>query len=237
MAQSVSNIGIKGFRSQGSTNLEIEGLDELRQRLEFIESKSPNMQKGITKIIRVVMAKATKEVMAGAKAVLPNDPSQAYRAVRSLLYKRIYGANINILTGKRKRQAQSIPDSPTQTGRGGNRRKRSANTIRMMGYWGEDRGFILRWINDGTNVRHISTSNNTKVNKRIGRGVTSASVSGSRNGNRGRITGHPWFKDTSMQAMYNASARITELIDETITEIWGAEALSGLTGTTTHNVV
>jgi len=237
MAQSVANIGIKGFRSQGSTNLEIEGLDELVKRLEYIESKSPNMKLAITKIIRIVMAKATKEVMEGAKDVLPNDPGQAYRAVRSLLYKRIYGANINILTGKRKRQAQAIPESPTQTGRGGNRRKRSANTIRMMGYWGEDRGFILRWINDGTKMRYISTDNNTKVNKSIGRGRTSESVSDSRNGNRGMITGQHWFKDTSMQAMYDASARITALIDETITEIWGADALSGLTGTTTHNTI
>jgi len=184
-----------------------------------------------------VMAMATKEVQEGAKSALPNDVSQAYRAVRSLVYKRIYGGNINILTGKRKRGSQPIPASPTQSGRGGNRRQRSANTIRMMGYWGEDRGFVLRWINEGTNPRHIGTSNNTKVNKRIGRGVTSASVAGSRNGNRGRITARHWFEGASMSALYDASARMTAMVDEAIMQVWGEGALGGLTGTATHNVV
>jgi len=214
MAQSVSNIGIKGFRSQGSTNLEIEGVDELKQRLEYIQTKDPQMKRTITKIVREAMNRVYKKMQAEAKGAMNTDPKQAYRALNKMVYKRIFGGNVNILTGRRKRADANVPEAP---GRGhlvgGNRMKRSATTQRMLGYWGEDRGMILRWLNMGTDPRE------------------------SRCGNRGSIAATRWFSNNAPQAMYDACQMITETIDEVITEVWGEKALGRLTGTTTHNTI
>lgn len=230
------NAGIDhGFTSSGSNVIMVEGIVDIQKRLSRLQTKHPNMQRDMRRIMQVVIREARKELLKDAKGEVGNgyvnssgDPRKAYRAIKSMVYKRIFGGNVNIISRrKRGKYAANIPPQKDQgTKRGGNRRKRSNETQRMMSYWGEDRGFILRWLNNGTKGRRIRTSTNSSVNKLIGRGRTSASLDSKRNGFRGKITGTHWFGTASREAMYEASEMLTSLIDRAITEVWGSESLS-----------
>ncbi len=115
---------------------------------------SPAMKRELQAIIRRAINNARKNIVKDAQDVLENDPREAYRAVRSSVYKQILGGQVNILSprrrgaGTRYQRPRKLDENPHQ--RGGNRRKRSRDTIRMDSYQGKDRGFILRFQNAGT---------------------------------------------------------------------------------------
>lgn len=212
----------------------VEGIVDIEKRLMRLQTKHPNMERDMKRIMQTVIRDARKELLKDAKGEIgsgfPNsdgDPRQAYRAIKSMVYKRIFGGNVNIISRrKRSKYSASIPPQKDRGHQvGGNRRKRSNTTQRMMSYWGEDRGFILRWINNGTKGRRIRTDNNSSVNKFIGRGHTSASLESKRNGFRGKITGTHWFGTASRESMYEASDKLTALIDRAIREVWGSDSI------------
>jgi len=118
--------------------------------LERLLTKDPTMEQYMLTAISYVMEQARRDVVSAAATALKHDPRGAARAVRRTIYRRILGANLNILRKKRAGQAASVPAST---------RGRSADTERMMGYQGSDRGFILRFVNKGTDKREVSTIN------------------------------------------------------------------------------
>lgn len=182
--------------------VELQGVDEVLQGLDNLTVNSKTMQKHLKTIIRKVLADARKQVSKDAKGILPNDPRKAYVAVRHSVYKRIFGGQINILARRRANNKMSIyhPPRTLRPGqRGGNRRKRSADTNRIDGYYGSDRGFILRFVNEGT-VRRDT-----------------------RYGNRGSIKGRKWFLDSSTKALNKAAEEMSALIDRAIEEVWTAQ--------------
>jgi len=219
---------------QGVMYVEVEGMEELRERLERLRTTHPEMKADLKKIMRVVIKQARKDLLKISKSEVGSgyansqgDQRKAYRAIKSMVYKRIFGGNVNIMSKKSAgKYRASLPPKKIQHGRGGNRRERSERTIRMMSYWGEDRGFILRWLNNGTARRQIRTENNTRLNKMVMRGTTSASLDKKRTGNRGKIDGTNWFGTSSVEEMNKMSEYLTKLIDRAITEVWGADAIT-----------
>ena len=69
---------------------------------------------------------------------------------------------------------------------------RSRRTEDLMTYQGSDRGFILRFLNAGTNDRE------------------------SRIGNRGAISPRSFFASSSQQAMEKAAAQLDNMIENLI---------------------
>lgn len=172
--------------------------------LERILLNSPEMEKKVQDIVRKVLAAARGQVSQHVKGEMANDPRQAYRAVKHAVYKRILGGNISILN-KRTAGKNRAPLPPvvhrleTETNRkgnhrGGNRIRRSERTEDLLTYQGSDRGFILRFINAGTNSRN--------------------------NGVRptGAIAARNFFANSSQKAMEKASEQLTQLIDQLIAE-------------------
>jgi hypothetical protein len=108
---------------------------------------------------------------------------------------------VNILNKKRAGSPSNY--EPTHTlrpgQRGGNRRPRSERTKRLQGYMGSDRGFVLRFLNAGTNSR------DTKY------------------GNRGAIAGTNWFGNRSQKAMEAATRNLANYIDELIKKEFNAQ--------------
>ena len=185
------------------------------QNLRAAMSTDPKMRKVIQQHIREALFEARRDVMAAFPA--ESDPRDARRAIRTSVYDKVLGGNINILTGKKAHGTNNYEPQRTLTPgqRGGNRRKRSQRTQQVMSYAPLDRGFILRFVNSGTKTRVIGFRNTLKGNRtryenrvyRINRGDMS------RTGNRGAIAPRNWFKQSAESALGTAAANIAEMIE------------------------
>ena len=186
------------------------------QNLRAAMSTDPKMRKVIQQHIREALFAARREVMSALPAD-NGDPRQSRRAIRTTVYEKILGGNINILTGKKAHGGGSYepPRTLTPGQRGGNRRPRSERTKQIMGYGPLDRGFILRFVNSGTKTRVIGFRNTQKSNRskyearvyRISRGDKA------RTGNRGSIAPRNWFMSSAESALSDAAQMIADLIE------------------------
>lgn len=182
---------------------EVDGIVRQKQELESLLMSNPAMEKKVQGLIRKVLLAARKQIVGDIKngSVMKSDPRQTYKAVKSAVYRRILGGNVSILN-KRKAGARGpvppiVHKLETQVNskgnhRGGNRMPRSRRTEDLLTYQGSDRGFILRFLNAGTEGRE------------------------SRVGNRGSIAARNFFGTSSQQAMERAAEQLDNLIEELI---------------------
>lgn len=203
-------ISVTANRAFFMFGLEINDAVVLEQKQVFEQalSTNPKTQKALQKLIRQVIQEAREKVVSAASDKMKNDPRGAARAVRTAVYKKILGANINIYNS-RKAHGQNSYEPPRKgvSGRGGNRRTRSGRTRQIMGYAPLDRGFILRWINDGTpGARNIEFTPNDrrKVDKWNKHPNT---------GNRGNIAARNFFRGAGERALAQAADNLATLID------------------------
>lgn len=175
--------------------VQTEGFVEQRKELEKLLTTNPEMEKAVQDMVRKALSFARSKMTAAARNAMDSDPRQAYKAVRTMVYRQILGGNINILNKKRA-GSPSGSYQPARTlkpgQRGGNRRARSQRTEQVDGYMGSDRGFILRFVNNGTAQR------DTKY------------------GNRGAIAARNWFGNNSQAAMEEAAGKLAQMIDNII---------------------
>jgi len=185
------------------------------QNLRAAMSTDPKMRKVIQQHIREALFEARRDVMAAFPA--EHDPREARRAIRTSVYDKVLGGNINILTGKKAHGTNNYEPQRTLTPgqRGGNRRKRSERTKQIMSYAPLDRGFILRFVNSGTKTRVIGFRNTLKGNRdRYNSRVTRITRGDKANtGNRGAIAARNWFKQSAESALGTAAASIAEMIE------------------------
>ena len=210
---------IGGNGSQSSGGGSIDGsivklkvnADAIKLNVKHIESMitdNPDLRKKLQDAIREDVWKARNSVVNNMSGIFANgDPAQARRAVRNIVYESVLGANLNILEMKkgtarwRVRQVErKVELNPKM--RGGNRCKRSPNTIRMHGYEGKARGMILRWVNSGM----------TKTSERI-----------TKYGNRGSITARNFFEPLASAALEVVSQHLAQMIEEEIAKAFNEE--------------
>ena len=188
------------------------------QNLRAAMSTDPKMRKVIQQHIREALFETRRQMM-GDAPFGNGDPRHAARSIRTSVYEKVLGGNINILTGKKAHGAVNYEPPRKGTsdpmGRGGNRRKRSERTKQVMSYGPLDRGFILRFVNSGTKTRVIGFRNTIKGNRARYNKAVSRIHSGekSRTGNRGSIAARNWFMSASESALANAAANIAELVE------------------------
>ena len=195
-----------------SNTIEIEGLDEQIKQLRRMMSEDPYFRRRVNAVIKTVLSAARKQVAQQAQGAMDSDPRHAYKAVRSAVYRRILGGNLNILQ-KRKAGAPGNYQKPRKglPKRGGNRWGRSERTRQLGGYEGTDRGFILRFINAGASNRAIRSYTDSS-------GTRHDLLTHAKGGSRGNISARNWFGQASQQALENASASMQEFIDQIINE-------------------
>ena len=195
-----------------SKTIEIEGLDEQVKQLRRMMSENPYFRRRVNAVIKTVLSTARKQVAQHAQDSMDSDPRHAYKAVRSAVYRRILGGNLNILQ-KRKAGAPGNYQKPRKglPKRGGNRWGRSERTKQLEGYEGADRGFVLRFINAGASNRAIRSYTDSS-------GTRHDLLTHAKGGSRGNISARNWFGQTSQQALENASASMQEFIDQIINE-------------------
>ena len=193
---------------------------EQQKVLEAALSTNPKTQKALQKLIRKALMQARIELSDYIKTKLANDdPRGAARAVRTSVYKKILGGNINILNSRKAHGTNSYePPRTLRPGqRGGNRRPRSARTNKVMHYAGEDRQFILRFVDSGTKQRAIERL--TEVKRASGGSKFVWKQDASKYGNRGSIAARNFFKAGAEPRLIRATEYLADLIDEELETI------------------
>ena len=198
----------------------ITGLEAFERKIEQLKTTNPGFEKRLRDVIRKVLKQARDELSKKAESGLgmKSDPRHAYKAVRYAVYKRIFGGQVNILQSRKAHSPNSYePQRKLREGqRGGNRRLRSKRTDKVIHYEGMDRGFILRFLNNGTQQRAIER---LIEYKRAGGGSKFKWVSdASQYGNRGSIASRNWFGRVSLEEFQSISHAMQTIIDEVIKE-------------------
>ena len=167
----------------------------------FVSNK--DTRKRIRKIIREELKDAVKSLREDARYAMEEDPRKAYKAVKSMVYRKILGGNVSILS-RRKAGARyqlirprKLDQNPHQ--RGGNRRPRSERTESLETYYGADRNFVLRFLNSGTVSREAKY------------------------GARGAIAARNWFANAAPHEMDLAVENLSAVIEEELTEAFNKE--------------
>ena len=184
-----------------------------QQNLKAAMTTDPKLRKVIQGHIREALYEARREMMGDFPG---NDPRNSRKSIRTSVYEKILGGNINILTGKKTHsQQQYEPPRKGSVGRGGNRRLRSERTKQIMSYGPLDRGWILRIVNSGTKTRVIGFRNTVKGNLSRYNATVSRISRGDkvRTGNRGAIAPRNWFDVSSERALGKAAQSIAEMIN------------------------
>ena len=102
----------------------------------------------------------------------------------------------------------------------------STRTDNLTTYYGKDRGFILRFLNDGTyksNPRVIEfkyNGNREKVKRGSQGGDISKYGKTTNTGSRGTITPRNWFTNAAPQALAHMSEQLETIIDEELSEVF-----------------
>ena len=180
---------------------------ETNVHLEKLLTSDPEMEKEIRAIVSKVLRTAVKEVSHEAAQHIQNDPRGAYKAVRKMVYKRMLGGNINILSPRRAGKRGAAP--------GGNR-GRLARTADILSYRGVDRSFILRFLDSGTDDRKASYMNGHRIirenisERPNRRGGYMTKVIGG----RGRIMARGFFGPAAEKAIANAAKEMTVLFEK-----------------------
>jgi len=184
---------------------------EQKQALEAALSSDPKTQKILRRIIRAEIFAARDEVVSNIK-FKNGDPRGTARAVRTTVYKKILGANINIFNSRKAHGSNDYEPQRYPSARGGNRRKRSERTATMMSYSPLDRGMILRWQDSGTREREIAfTTNDRRKADKWNKHPNS--------GYRGSISAGDFFRSYGERAIGRMSDRISYIIENELANI------------------
>lgn len=197
------------------------GVKLQEKNLERMMTSNPETRKAIQELIRETMWEARNATAHEVQGIIGNK-GQSARSIRNIVFKKILGGNVNILNKKRgeakwrvtqpKRKVDANPHMW-----GGNRRKRGFITIRNQGYEPTARGFILRFLNDGTNQRFIGGRNKYKSNTEYLNRIESG------RGNRGRIIRGDFFERIARQQLGDAAEKLSKMVEEEIAKIYNQQ--------------
>lgn len=201
-----------------NNGVEITGLSEFEAKLQKLKTDNPGFEKRLRGAIRKVLgeARANLRKAAGSGLNMESDPRHAYKAVRFAVYKRLLGGQVNILNSRRAGGGSYYEPSRHPSVRGGNRRPQSVRTRKVMSYQGIDRGFILRFLNQGTKDRNIEHL--VQIRRADGTSKFRWGNDNGRYGNRGSIAARNWFKGASLAELQSVSHQMQTLIDDIINE-------------------
>ena len=201
---------------------EIDGFVQQRKELEALLMSNPQMEKKVQGLIRKVLVQVRRAIGEAAGDAMKSDPRQAYKAVKTAVYRQILGGNVSIYRKKRASGGGGSYEPPhtLRPGqRGGNRRPRSGRTKKLQSYMGSDRGFILRFLESGTQERGINFTPD-EAREHVHRGSRGGNLKKYgktiNTGTRGNIAPRNFFGRSSQQAMRNAAGNIVQMIDELI---------------------
>lgn len=188
------------------------------QAASVVDSK---LGKRLREVIAAEMKAARDSIVASIK-FKNGDPRGAAHSVRRVIYKKILGGNINILDGRNAKHGNNYePPRKVYPGvggkRGGNRMLRSQRTQDILTLDPRSRGFILRFVNSGTNPRYIGGRNVTGNNRNM-RNFFKMQEEGT--GYRGSIAPRNFFGNRGGQEMQKALTNLCGIIDQEFNKLF-----------------
>ena len=171
---------------------------EQQKVLEAALSTNPKTQKALQKLIHKALMEVRPELVSAARGAMGSDPRGAAHGIRTAVYKKILGGNINILNMRKKAGKPTTYEPPRKLQphqRGGNRVPRGKRTDTVMHYGPHDRQWILRFINSGTSER------------------MAGSRGGRLSGNRGSIAASNFFRGAGERALTKAADNLAMMIN------------------------
>lgn len=187
----------------------IEGYVENARILERLLTKDADFSKAYRKLIRKALQEAKRRVGSDVRynIGIAKDPRDAYKAVKLAVYKKVFGGNISILNRSKSGNVKTSyhpPRTLNASKRGGNRVPISARTLAVNSYYGLDRAFVLRWLEEGT----------YKTPRR-----QAGTRGGRMHGNRGKIEAKHVFSNDAPKELEKAINEIAESFAEYINKV------------------
>lgn len=193
---------------------------EQKAALEAALTTNPKTEKVLRDIIRELIRQARDEVVQGIRFA-NGDPRGSKEAVRTTVYKKVFGANINIFSRKRAGSNKNgyVPPRSLRPGqRGGNRVLKSERTQSLQEYGPLDRGFVLRFVNEGTGERAVKFKTDER-RESVHRGSQGGSKYGKtiNTGRRGSIKPRNFFKPLGDRALDKMRDNLSTILEEELT--------------------
>ena len=188
---------------------------EDQRTLEAALSTNPKTNEALQGLVRKCILEARHSVAMSIKFA-NGDPRNTRQAVRSTVYRKVFGGNLNILDSKKKHGKNAYQTPKTNRGhlRGGNRMARSKRTQQILDYAPFDRGFIMRFVDSGTKQRFVGFRNAQKSNSsRYLDTKQRWDAGGGRTGNRGAIAARGFFQRYGERALEIAADKLAALIE------------------------
>lgn len=172
---------------------------EVMKAFEGLRLDEVAKRKDLRKIVRKEIGDVRKKVVQAAAGAMATDPNRSRNAVLGTVYKNVIGGSVSLFDRKVKKMRLV---KQKRGGASGIIRNRyvSDRTKQIRGYMPENRGFILRFLNKGTQAR--------TANGRGGRG------------NRGAITGKNFFEPVATAGMRMAAENMRRQVDKMIEDVW-----------------
>ena len=152
------------------------------------------------------------------------DPRGTAKAVKRYVSRKYLGGVLSILDGKKSSGGRNSYEAPRKVypgmkgKRGGNRMIRSNRTQEMLSYPSADRGFILRFVNSGTNPRYAN-GRNGKWSKN-GTNATFGRLQDQGDYFRGSIAPRNFFAPAGEREILKAMNNLSAIIDEEYNKIF-----------------
>ena len=123
------------------------------QLLKVLDVENVMDKKSMRKLLRQAASPIAKGVRNAFRSSVGSDPRKAYQAVKVAVYRQANGVNVSLLNGRGGGSSvASVVRGGGASGITRNRRK-SERTEAQQGYWGKNRAFVLRFLNQGTKSR------------------------------------------------------------------------------------
>ena len=188
-----------------------------QKALEAALSTNPKTQKALQKLVREVVLEARRKVVNSIQFD-NGDPRNTRQAIRTTVYRKILGGNLNILNSKKSHSGTNgyVAPRKLRTGqRGGNRipLDPEGRTYKIQHYPPFDRQFIMRFVDSGTKQRFVGFRNAMSSNhNRYLQTKDRWDAGKTRTGNRGAIAARGFFARYGERAMEMAADKLAGLI-------------------------
>lgn len=181
--------------------------------LQACMSVDSEINKRLRELIFQELKRVRNDIARGLKFA-NGDPRGTRGAVKRYVASKYLGGVVSILDGKASgsRNSYEAPRKLRPGQRGGNRMLRSPRTDDILHYGPDERGFVLRFINSGTNPRYAN-GRNGKWDKH-GNNKTFFKLQEEGDYYRGSIAPRNFMSTLGKPSMQKAIKNLSKMVDE-----------------------
>lgn len=204
---------MRGFIVMLGIEIDNQTLENQKLALQACMTVDSELGKRFRELIFQELKRVRNDIAGGLKFA-NGDPRGTRGAVKRYIASKYIGGVVSIMNGKRtgSRNSYEAPRKLRPGQRGGNRMLRSQRTDEMLHYGPDERSFVLRFINSGTNPRYANGRNG----KWSSRGSNSTFFKLQEIGDyyRGSIAARNFMRQLGAPAMNKAIENLSKMIDE-----------------------